>query len=181
METRTPFFFVRRVFENWKAKTDSHFYIQKQYSHTMAFTCKQSAGVSFSWTELHFMVMEPRPVHKPVMKGAHDFVEVRTDDGTIFQWYPNGEVTRKKITGELTTWWPVPTIDEIVHRREDGVFCRFYSDGRVTMARDGLTWLWGPPVLGEFTEGNTHILPCTCPECVDDHIDECCDRFRYSD
>lgn len=142
----------------------------------MSITRKQSAGVSFPWSELHFMVMEPRPVHDPIVKGGHDMVEVRTDDGTIFEWLPNGNVTRKKISGELTTWWAVPTIDEIVHRGEDGVYCRFYSDGRVTMARDGLTWFWGPPVMGEITEGSIHILPCTCGECVDDPSDRYYDR-----
>lgn len=143
----------------------------------MAFTRKQSACVSFPWSELQFSIMENRPIHKPVMKGQHDVVEVRTDDGTIFQWFPDGDVSRKTPAGELTTWWATPTMAEIVNRNPDGAFCRFYSDGRVTMSRDTLTWFWGPPVLGDFVEGTPLLVSCTCPDCVDDHLD----RYAYRD
>ena len=136
----------------------------------MSITRRQTATVTFPWSELSFMTIEPKPVHTPIMKGEHDTVEVRTSDGTLFEWLPNGDVTRKTISGELTTWWAVPTMDHIVHREPEGMFSQFYADGRVTMARaDGLCWFWGPPEIGGIIVGAPLLVSCTCPDCVDDY------------
>lgn len=138
----------------------------------MSITRNQTVTVKFPWSELEFLNIETRPAHQPIMKGTHDEVEVQTDDGTVFHWDRNGNVSRKTPFGELTTWWAVPTMDEVVHRPADGTFCQFYADGRVTMAVGNGTWLWGPPGMGKITEGAIQILYCTCPDCVDDHVDD---------
>jgi hypothetical protein len=134
----------------------------------MSITRKQTATVIFPWSTMGFATIEPRPIHKPIMKEAHDGVEIRTIDGTIFEWFWNGDVIRKSPSGEVTTWWGVPTMSEMVKRPGDGTFCQFYSDGRVTMSLDNFTWFWGPPVSGDFTDGYVRIVACSCDDCVDD-------------
>ena len=134
----------------------------------MSITRKQSATVRFPWSDLEFTTIEPRPVYKPFMVGEHDEVEIRTDDGTIFRWLPNGDVIRKEISGRMTRWWSIPTMDDILHRKAEGVYCRFYKDGTVTMAWNGLTWFWGPPTIGEYTVGGLHVISCDCSVCSDD-------------
>ena len=136
----------------------------------MSITRRQTATVTFPWSELNFTTIEYRPVHTPIMKGEHDSVEVRTSEGTLFEWLPNGDVTRKTISGELTTWWAVPTMDHVVHREPEGMFSQFYADGRITMGRaDGLSWFWGPQVIGNITEGTLVLIQCTCKYCDDDY------------
>lgn len=131
----------------------------------MSITRKQTATVIFPWSTMGFATIEPRPIHKPIMKEAHDGVEVRTEDDTIFEWTHAGDVIRKSPSGEVTTWWGVPTMSELVKRPGDGTFCQFYSDGRVTMSLDKFTWFWGPPELGSFTDGYIRIISCSCCEC----------------
>ena len=140
----------------------------------MSITRKQSASVRFPWSDLEFTTIEPRPVHKPLMVGEHDEVEIRTDDGTIFRWLPNGDVIRKEISGRTTRWWSIPTMDDILHRRAEGVYCRFYKDGTVTMAWNGLTWFWGPLIIGDYTVGGLHAISCDCSVCIyDNEWDRC--------
>lgn len=131
----------------------------------MPITREQTAIVRFPWTNLDFATIEPRPIHKPIMDGDHNGVEIRTIDGTIFEWFCNGDVTRKRPCGEVTTWWGVPTMSEIVNRRAEGIFCQFYADGRVTMSLNTITWYWGPPVSGDFTDGYVRIVACCCDDC----------------
>ena len=140
-------------------------------SPNMATTRVQSAGVSVPWTTMDFLTIEPRPVHRPIMVHPHDEVRVLTSDGTIIRWRDNGDVIRTTPCGEITTWWSVPTMSDIVNRPPEGVFCRFYPDGRVTMSLNPITWLWGPPVTGEFTEGIFNIASCTCINCEDEIMD----------
>ena len=134
----------------------------------MSITRKQSATVRFPWSDLEFMTMEPRPVHKPMMVGEHDEIEIRTEDGTIVRWLPNGDVIRKEISGRKTRWWAIPTMEDILHRKPEGVYCRFFKDGTVTMSWNGLTWFWGPLIVGEYTVGGLHVVSCSCDTCSDD-------------
>ena len=143
----------------------------------MALTRKQTATVSFPWTTLTFQTIEPRPTHKPVMKEAHETVEVRTPDGTIFRWFSNGDVQRKEVFGRTTWWWVAPTIGDAVTGETglvDGTFCQFHPGGEITLARHGLTFYWGKHnLLRDHVVGSMCILPCECDACW---ADECfCD------
>ena len=77
-----------------------------------------------------------------------------------YEW--DGDVVRKSPSGEVTTWWGVPAMSQMVNIPPDGTFCQFYADGRVTMSLNNVTWFWGPPEPGIVTEGYVRILSCTC-------------------
>jgi len=145
----------------------------------MTTTRKQTATVVFPWSTMGFATIEPRPVHKPIMKNDSDGVEVRTEDGAVFYWNPNGDVTRTLPSGEVTTWWGIPTMSEIVKRPAEGTFCRFYSDGRVTMSLDNFTWFWGLPEAGTLIEGSIRINLCTCCAVCGDYRWEEYDEDNY--
>jgi hypothetical protein len=128
----------------------------------MSTTRKQTATVVFPWSTMGFATIEPRPIHKPIMTEEHDAVEIKTEDGNIFYWDPNGDVIRTSPSGEVTTWWGIPTMSEMINRPEDGTFCQFYSDGRVTMSLNNFTWFWGPLETGRFIEGSTRVVRQRC-------------------
>jgi hypothetical protein len=135
----------------------------------MPTTRKQTAIVTFPWSNLAFLTIEARPIHKPIIKNDHDEVQIKTEDGTIFNWDAKGDVTRTLPSGEYTRWRPIPTVADIVSGSAKGISSRFYSDGRVivsSVSANQLNWYYGPPEEGTPVEGSIRLKSCkTCIIC----------------
>jgi len=147
----------------------------------MAFTRKQTASVSFNYADqLVFHTIEARPVYAPAMMPCcQEFeVQVNGDDGNVYRWFADETIQRLAPDGTLTTWGPVMTLNKLVNTPPIGLFCKLTSYGALFVEAEGYNYYYGPPVPCTPVEGTlVHSSPHCC---VDDHIDECCERFRYS-
>lgn len=148
----------------------------------MSQTRVQSADVQIPGVEDCQRTLEKCPIIDPAV--ADRLIEGNrivtiTSDNTKFIWEHNGDVIRHDADGTVTTWWAVPSMNAAINRNPDeGMYCRFYPNGSISMRVYGGAFYWGPLVSGDPVIGESIVGACDCYDCYDDY-QSICSRHYY--
>lgn len=139
----------------------------------MSQTRLQSANVRIPGVEHYYHTLEKRPIIDPSIQDRvtlGNMVRTMTKDGTLYQWFHDGDVCRTAPDGTITTWWSAPTMNDMINRTPDeAMYCRFYSSGAIGMRLYNKDYYWGPLISGEPIIGENQVTTCYCEDCYDDY------------
>ena len=143
----------------------------------------QTASVDIPGVEDCYQILEKCPIIDPAIQDRlveGNLVITMTSDRTKFIWEHNGDVIRIQSDGIITRWWGVPSMNYAINRNPDGMYCRFYSNGSISMRVYGGFYYWGPLISGEPVIGEHQIVPCQCDDCYDDYFSDCSRHYYRS-